>query len=284
MSQNSKLYADWTDTYFDQDYLYREGLGISLGRTQKEIDLCIRIANIQKDQYILDLGCGHGRHLMEMARRGFANLYGLDFSQVSLEYGQKIAEKEKLHINWIQGDFRELDHMADMSEKFDLVWSLYNSIFYWNDDIHLKILKSIAKVLKPRGKLIIEVPNREAMIIDEYIAHSRILSLAREAKRRVSDLKYRIKNKIFFGKIDGYSSFAKRHFDLSSGMMTSSKQYHSKKYGDVVKPLQFRLYTLSELKQLLEQAGFEVLSFQESISGHPISSTSGNITVFATIR
>jgi 2-polyprenyl-3-methyl-5-hydroxy-6-metoxy-1,4-benzoquinol methylase len=277
MTKNSA--TDWTDTYFDQDYLYREGLGIPLGRTQKEVDLCIRVADIQKDHHILDLGCGHGRHVMEMARRGFKHVYGLDFSQVALEYGQKNAAQEQLQINWIQGDFRQLDQMPDLHGKFDVVWSLYNSIFYWEDEVHIEILKSIAKLLKPEGKLIIEIPNREAMIIDEYISNSNFLSFAREAKRILSHIKYRIRHRIFFKVLDGGSSFAKRHFDLASGIMTSSKQYHSKKYGDVVKPLRFRLYALSELKFLLEQAGFKVLSSQESITGYPASLRSGNITI-----
>ncbi len=44
---------------------------------------------IQKNQSILDIGCGYGRTLHELSERGFTELYGIDFSQNMITRGKK---------------------------------------------------------------------------------------------------------------------------------------------------------------------------------------------------
>src|SRR3989344_8333854 len=48
--------------------------------TKKEIDLFLGILNPSLNDSILDLCCGQGRHSIELVKRGFINVEGLDRS------------------------------------------------------------------------------------------------------------------------------------------------------------------------------------------------------------
>jgi D-alanine-D-alanine ligase len=88
---------------------------------------------------ILDLACGQGRHTLELARRGFRNVNGLDRSHFLIRKAKNICAAEGLTANFKEGDARKLPYQAD---TFDLVMILGNSFGYFEsteDDI--KILK-----------------------------------------------------------------------------------------------------------------------------------------------
>lgn len=44
---------------------------------------------VNKESRILDVGCGYGRTLDELYRKGFRNLIGIDFSRGMIERGRK---------------------------------------------------------------------------------------------------------------------------------------------------------------------------------------------------
>ena len=58
---------------------------------------------------VLDLGCGHGRHALELARRGVA-VVGLDYSEPALALARANAAAEGLEVELVQGDMRELPY------------------------------------------------------------------------------------------------------------------------------------------------------------------------------
>ncbi len=48
--------------------------------TRNEVDIFINCSNIEKDAKILDVFCCQGRHSVELYRRGFINVEGIDKS------------------------------------------------------------------------------------------------------------------------------------------------------------------------------------------------------------
>jgi len=123
--------------------------------TSSEIDLFTDILGLDKNMVILDLACGQGRHSIELARRGFTNVNGLDRSHYLIRRAKNNSGTEQLKVQFREGDARKLPYATD---TFDVVLMLGNSFGYFEsteDDI--KILKEVFRVLKPLGTFLIDV-------------------------------------------------------------------------------------------------------------------------------
>ncbi|KAF8789409.1 EEF1A lysine methyltransferase 2 like protein [Argiope bruennichi] len=54
---------------------------------------------VEKSAPILDIGCGNGMTLITLARSGFEDLTGVDYSEKAIQLAQKIAESENVKAN-----------------------------------------------------------------------------------------------------------------------------------------------------------------------------------------
>ncbi|KAK1166606.1 EEF1A lysine methyltransferase 2 [Acipenser oxyrinchus oxyrinchus] len=62
--------------------------------------------NIPQDASVLDIGTGNGMFLVELAKCGFTNLTGIDYSPASVELAKNIMAKEELtNIRIMEEDF-----------------------------------------------------------------------------------------------------------------------------------------------------------------------------------
>lgn len=147
---------DWWSQIFTALYLKTDGDMVEdASITKAEIDHFIQILGVNNDNRILDLCCGQGRHALEMARRGFKHIEGLDRSYYLIQKAKEQAKKDNLSIKFKEGDARRLPYPND---TFDVVMVLGNSFGYFQtieDD--LRVLKEIFRVLKPHGKLIVDI-------------------------------------------------------------------------------------------------------------------------------
>jgi 2-polyprenyl-3-methyl-5-hydroxy-6-metoxy-1,4-benzoquinol methylase len=109
-----------------------------------------------KSKKILDIGCGTGRHSIELAKRGY-NVTGIDFSDSQLERAKELAEKVGVNVEFIKRDARELD----FSNCFDLVIMICEGAFplMETDEMNFKILQNAADALKNGGKIIFTTLN-----------------------------------------------------------------------------------------------------------------------------
>jgi ubiquinone/menaquinone biosynthesis C-methylase UbiE len=109
-----------------------------------------------KNLRILDIGCGTGRHSIELTRRGYS-VTGLDLSQSMLDQAKRKADQEKLNVRFLQGDARHLP----FQNEFDLIIMLCEGAFSLmeTDEMNYQILKQIRKTLKGGGKLIFTTLN-----------------------------------------------------------------------------------------------------------------------------
>jgi D-alanine-D-alanine ligase len=151
---------DWWRHIFDSTYLKTDGDVVDdQNITKKEIDTFLSILKIEPDDKILDLCCGQGRHSLELSRRGFQNVEGLDRSHYLIQKAKAQAKKENLPVKFREGDARKLPYPPD---TFDVVLILGNSFGYFDtvrDD--LRVLKEVMRVLKPWGKLLIDAADGE---------------------------------------------------------------------------------------------------------------------------
>jgi len=105
---------------------------------------------------ILDIGCGTGRHAIELTKRGY-KVVGVDLSESQLKRAREKAAEQKLKIDFQQHDARKLP----FSRKFDLAIMLCEGGFSLmeTDEMNFEILKNATKALKDKGKFIFTTLN-----------------------------------------------------------------------------------------------------------------------------
>ncbi len=128
--------------------------------TVREVEFILDELMVPEEARILDLGCGAGRHAIELAKRGFL-VTGVDISAEMLDEARKQAEGENVQIEWICMD--AVDYRT--SPVFDGAICICEGAFGLlgsRDDParhEIRILEVIQKALKPGGKLILTALN-----------------------------------------------------------------------------------------------------------------------------
>lgn len=109
-----------------------------------------------KSHRILDVGCGTGRHAIELAGRGY-QVTGVDFSAAQLRKANEKAQALGLKIDFIQHDAR----ISLFEDEFELVIMLCEGGFSLmeTDEMNFQILQNNARALKSGGKLIFTTLN-----------------------------------------------------------------------------------------------------------------------------
>ncbi len=151
---------DWWRLIFNSLYLKTDGDVVDDPQlTAREVDVFLNILQLSTEDRILDLCCGQGRDSLELARRRFGNVEGLDRSHYLIQRAKSQAKKEGLSVKFKEGDARKLPYPAD---AFDVVLVLGNSFGYFEtveDD--MRVLKEVLRVLKPWGKVLFDVADGE---------------------------------------------------------------------------------------------------------------------------
>lgn len=147
--------SDWWQTLFNSLYLKTDAdLLDDIEVTKKEADLVVSILGLNPEDAVLDLCCGQGRHVLELARRGFPNVEGYDRSQYLIRKARTRAQKENLQVRFREGDARKLPYPSD---TFSVVTILGNSFGYFDSTLQdRKVLEEVFRVLKPGGRVFID--------------------------------------------------------------------------------------------------------------------------------
>jgi len=124
--------------------------------TSGEVDFIAAEIGGDKAKKILDIGCGTGRHAIELAQRGY-DVTGLDLSETLLKKAREKAAAAGVRVEFVPGDARDFNFSA----KFDLVIMICEGAFplMETDDMNFRILANAARSLKPGGKLIFTTLN-----------------------------------------------------------------------------------------------------------------------------
>ncbi|MEJ7677887.1 MAG: class I SAM-dependent methyltransferase [Segetibacter sp.] len=72
-----------------------------------ECDFIENEINHDKAASIIDIGCGTGRHSLELAKRGYS-VVGIDLSQSLLDKAREKAANGRLNIPFLHHDARQL--------------------------------------------------------------------------------------------------------------------------------------------------------------------------------
>jgi D-alanine-D-alanine ligase len=108
---------------------------------------------------VLDLCCGQGRHSLELARRGFREVLGIDRSAYLVRLARRRAKKLELPVRFREGDARQIRiHEA----CFDAVIMMGNSFGYFESaDDDARVLVTVKRALRSGGKLLLDLADGE---------------------------------------------------------------------------------------------------------------------------
>ncbi len=119
-------------------------------QSSQEVDQLERLLGLQPPLRVLDLGCGKGRHALELARRGY-QVTAIDVAAVYLQHAQRRAHEQHLAI-----DFR-LQRGAELEENgiYDFILAYNHTLGFMSAEELARHFRRIWSALKPGGKLLL---------------------------------------------------------------------------------------------------------------------------------
>jgi len=222
----------WWKTFFGEDYLHIYEPILTPERTRREVDGIVNLLGLPQGSSILDLCCGHGRHAIPLAQRGY-QVTGQDLSEVFLREAETEAQVQGVHVRWIHGDMRNIP----FEHEFDAAINIFTAFGYLEDqDEDQKVLQQVCKALKPGGLFLLETLHREGLM-RHFIPHH---------------IEYYP---------EGLLVLEERSFDL---LASRSEVKITMIYADGQRrehSFSHRVYTLTELVQMLAKAGLQVKGY-----------------------
>ena len=152
---------DWWKTLFDDVYLLTDARSVGdEDLTRLEVDVVCELLPMAFEHRILDLCGGQGRHSFELCKRGFSDCTLLDYSQSLTDIAINKVRKNDVPLKVMRCDARKIDLAAD---QFDHVLIMGNSLGYIQEsDADRKILSEAYRVLRPDGRLLVDVTDGAA--------------------------------------------------------------------------------------------------------------------------
>jgi SAM-dependent methyltransferase len=234
--------APWYESFFGEDYLRIYEPVLTAERTKREVDGIVNLLALPEGSNILDLCCGHGRHAIPLAQRGY-KVTGQDLSEVFQREAEKEARMRGVHVDWLHSDMRNIP----FENEFDAVINIFTAFGYLEDQSEdQRVLEQVWMALKPGGLFLVEILHREGFmrhfsphLIEHYPEGLIVLE-----ERSFNLLTSRSEVKITMIYPDG------RH----------------QAYGHAA-----RVYTLTELVQMLAAAGLQLKAYLGAWDGSELT-------------
>jgi SAM-dependent methyltransferase len=244
-----KRLKPWFEEVFDEDYL-RTLPFMTAEQTLREVAFIKESLRPPTEAEILDVGCGYGRHAIELGQGGY-RVTGIDLSLPLLIRAADESQRRALSVNFVHADMREMA----FDGQFDGAYSFLTSFGYFDEETNLKVAASVYRSLKPGGRFLLDTINRD------YI---------------VSDLPTRV-----WWEGDGCVVLEEVDFNFQTNRLTVRRSIVFQDGRQVEHDISIRAYSLHELSKLLRQAGFRVLEVSGSVAtrGHFFGSTSRSVII-----
>jgi SAM-dependent methyltransferase len=248
-SKNWQEQAGYESVFQVDDYLYFYGDTLTDELSECQVTALVDMLALDQPMQILDLGCGHGRHANRLAALGHA-VTGFDRSADFLEIARGEAAARNLSVEYQLGDMRQLE----FDQGFDRVLMMFTVFGYFEDEENLLVLRNIARALKPGGRLLFDIPNRDVTLVG---LHQDIVT-----------------------EKEGNLMIDRHTLDMATGRLYNRRIVIR---GGVRrdKPFFIRLYNATEIRDLLCQAGMEVENIYSGWDFQPLSTESRRMVIIA---
>jgi 2-polyprenyl-3-methyl-5-hydroxy-6-metoxy-1,4-benzoquinol methylase len=244
----------WWEVLFSDDYV-RTLPRPSQALVAKQVGFMESSLGISRGDAVLDVGCGLGQHALEFARRGYL-VVALDLALSMITRAAEEAQQHNLRINFLHKDIRDIGFEG----TFDAILCVGTTFGFFDDEQNRGVLQRLAHALKPGGRLLLEVVNRDYVIGSQP-------------------------NLVWF-EGDGCVVMEESDFNFYSSRLNVKRTMMREDGRQTESEYSVRLYSVHELGQLLKQAGFGIkeVSGQEATRGLFFGSQSSRIIMLAERR
>lgn len=200
--------------------------------TRVEVDFLFEVMGLQPGMSVLDVGCGTGRHSVELAARGL-EVVGVDISEGMLDQARARAQASGVEVEWVHADATRYRHPRSLDAAICLCEGAINLVGHDEDPVahDLAILRNIGAALQPGAPFVLTAMNGYAPI------------------RRMTD-----------------ESVAAGQFDPATMLSRYDDEWDLPE-GTVRMTIRERLFIPPEISAMLHHAGFEVLHIWGGTAG-----------------
>ena len=200
---------------------------------------------------VLDLCCGHGRHMVPLARQGH-RITGIDASQLMVSRAKLAAEAACADCRAVRGDAT----MLPFAERtFDVTLCLFNSFGYLDtDEADQQVLREVARCLQPGGGFLLDTRNKAFQL--SHLPFSEIVPVE-----------------------NGTAVWLECTQDAEGKRLVSV--FRSCGTGKVVHRASIRVYTVAELTEMLQAAGLRLVHTYGGYDWSPFRPDSRELLVLA---
>lgn len=225
--------SNWSDSFFDDDYVSTLEPPHPK-KTQYEVEFLYSQLGLAPGMKVLDAGCADGRHAIGLAARG-VQVSGIDTSVPFLLAANQLSQEMGQTATFIKKDMREYVPAAPL----DAVICFGGTFGYFSDAENAELLRRFASWLVSGGKLLLEVMHRD------YV---------------VGQLPSRI-----WWEGNGCMVMDECYFQYSENRLLVKRNAAFATGKQRNYQLTIRAYTLREISDLAEAAGFRILSVSGSV-------------------
>jgi SAM-dependent methyltransferase len=249
--------SNWYEDFFHGVSLDLWRKAISPEQTKREADFLVKALECEAGSHLLDVPCGNGRLSFELAERGY-RVKGMDISKEFIQEAQSNAAHASAsntggtpEPQFLLGNMRKIEGEA----IYDGAYCFGNS-FGFLDYAHMEsFLSGVACALKPGARFVVETGMAAESILTKFEA---------EASHQIEDILVIIKERYLAEE----SCIDTEYVFERNGEVESRKAKHW-------------IYTVAEIRRMLERAGFEVLNVYGSLKFEPYVLGSEELLVIA---
>ena len=115
----------------------------------------LRLLDLQKNNLILDAGCGIGLYSLTLAKRGY-KVHGIDADEEKINSAKKLAYSLNIDIDTVSFDTSDICQLPIKDETYDRIICSDVIEHIKDDDM---AVSELARVLKKRGILVLSTPS-----------------------------------------------------------------------------------------------------------------------------
>jgi len=119
---------------------------------EKSVDWIYSHFNLNENSEIADFGCGPGLYTTRLAEKG-TKVTGIDFSNNSIEYAQKVASENEQDIKYFNQNYLNFE----TEDRFDLVIMIMCDFCALSPEQRKTLLSKFKDLLKPDGYVLLDV-------------------------------------------------------------------------------------------------------------------------------
>jgi ubiquinone/menaquinone biosynthesis C-methylase UbiE len=216
----------------------------------QEAEQMVSLLKLQPGMSICDLCCGQGRHSLELSHMGYC-VTGVDRTGLYIEQAKKKANEQGLDIRFVQEDMRSFCE----PNAFDAVINIFTSFGYFEEATDdRRVLENVYRSLKEGGKFLVDIIGKEVLariFQDKRWYEEDDVIVLEEAKLN-----------------EDWSSIENRWIIIRDDERDEFR-------------FTLRLYSATQLIELLRGCGFGQLEIYGDLSGSPYNQTAKRLVMVA---